>query len=97
MANRIELQDLFNVLDKAKSELMEKVDYHPDDKLTLYYPQVSRVLSAMFQKLKDMPDEKIQDCPVCRGSGELGDYVIVPCDNCKGTGKIKLKLLWVKI
>jgi len=29
-----------------------------------------------------------KDCPRCNGSGLLGDYVIVSCEYCKGTGKI---------
>jgi hypothetical protein len=29
-----------------------------------------------------------KDCPRCNGSGILGDYVLVNCVYCKGTGKI---------
>jgi len=47
-------------------------------------------LSAMFGYIPQPPSEPEIICPCCKGSGTYtGFHVVEPCQECKGTGKVK--------
>jgi hypothetical protein len=48
----ITLNQLYIELMLAKDQMATATDFHPDDKITLYYPQVTKILSDMVKRLE---------------------------------------------
>jgi 8-oxo-dGTP pyrophosphatase MutT (NUDIX family) len=44
-----------------------------------------------LESVFDIVQSDMIECPTCGGSGQLGDYHIVNCYQCKGTGEINKK------